>query len=119
MVLLNHTAAVSNVRVESLSSAAVRVSWETIDLPGVIGYRIFYSQTEENSKRQSQGESMVDVPASENVVNVSGLLSSVDYQFQVVALAELEGVEVLGSRAVTVRTLLPSTPSPMICDGDV
>ena len=77
-----------NVVVEVVSDTSVRVSWNIVDIPEITGYTIYYSQTG-NRKRQS--EESITVPSSDNSVVIEGLLNNVEYQFQVVAIAELDG----------------------------
>lgn len=87
----------SNVCAEELPGSVVRVSWDAINLPGIVGYKVFYSQTGSGSAV----ELTRDVPSDENSVDVSGLESNIEYQFQVAAIAE-EGstIELLGARSV-------------------
>ena len=107
-------AVVCNVQVEKLTSTAVRVSWDALHLPGITGYRIFYSKMLENRKTPSDQEVFaVNVSSSsENVVDVLGLANYVGYQFEVVATAELEGAEVLGNRSVTTMLILAPLSAP-------
>lgn len=106
---------------EQLSTTAVRVSWESINLPDIAGYRVYYSRTG-NRKRQSEEGLTMDVSSSENSADVSGLSSYVQYNFQVAAIAELDGVEITGDQCtlscMTMITLAPqaSTPEPT-CEG--
>ena len=72
-----------NVEVEVVSDTSVRVSWDSVDIPEITGYTVYYSQTG-NRKRQSEGSTTV--PSSDNSVVIEGLLNNVEYQFQVVAM---------------------------------
>ena len=90
-------ALVMNVEVEIVSDTSVRVSWDNVDIPAITGYKIYYNQTG-NRKRQS-GES-ITVPSSDNSVVIEGLLNNVEYQFQVVAIAELDGDVIMGKRSI-------------------
>ena len=86
-----------NVEVEVVSDTLVRVSWDSVDIPEITGYTVYYSQTG-NRKRQS--EESITVPSSDNSVVIEGLLNNVEYQFQVVAIAELDGgVVIMGQRS--------------------
>ena len=92
-----------NVEVEVVSDTSVRVSWDSVDIPEITGYTVYYSQTG-NKKRQS--EESITVPSSDNSVVIEGLLNNVEYQFQVVAIAELDGDVIMGQRTtrkVTVK----------------
>ena len=75
----------SNIEV---SIDSVKVSWEIIDTPEIIGYIFYYSQT---GSRERQSEESITVPSSNNSVVIEGLLNNVEYQFQVVAIIELDG----------------------------
>ena len=92
----NSIALVMNVEVEVVSDTSVRVLWDSVDIPEITGYTVYYSQTG-NRKRQS--EESVTVPSSDNSVVIEGLLNNVEYQFQVVAIAELDGDVITGQRS--------------------
>ena len=96
MVHLN-IALVMNVEVEVVSDTSVRVSWDGVDIPEITGYTVYYSQTG-NRKRQS--EESITVPSSDNSVVIEGLLNNVKYQFQVAAIAELDGDVIMGQRSL-------------------
>ena len=87
----------TNVVVEIVSDTSVRVSWDSVDIPEITGYTVYYSQTG-NRKRQS--EESITVPSSDNSVVIEGLLNNVEYQFQVVAIAELDGDVIMGQRSI-------------------
>ena len=89
-----------NVVVEVVSDTSVRVSWDSVDIPEITGYTVYYSQTG-NRKRQS--EEFITVPSSNNSVVIEGLLNNVEYQFQVVAIAELDGDMIMGQRSNVTR----------------
>jgi hypothetical protein len=83
-----------NVVVEVVSTTSVKVSWKNIiDIPEITGYTVYYSQTG-NKKRQS-GEKSMTASSSANSVVIEGLVKNVEYEFEVVALVELNGVVVL------------------------
>ena len=115
-------AVVTNVRVEQLTETSVRVSWNAISLPEVTRYRVFYSQVE-SRKRQVMGELMVEVQGRDQTsVVIENLVSSVQYQFQVVAEAVLGGMEFTGERSAvgeeSMLTLTTATPTaPPSSDG--
>ena len=109
-----------NVVVEVVSDTSVKVSWDSVDIPEITGYTVYYSQTG-NRKRQS--EESITVPSSDNSVVIEGLLNNVEYQFQVVAIAELDGDVIMGQRSVlsrvvvalpTTGTCLPITTAPAL-----
>ena len=87
----------TNVVVEIVSDTSVRVSWDSVDIPEITGYTVYYSQTG-NRKRQS--EDSITVPSSDNFVVIEGLLNNVEYQFQVAAIAEVDGETIVGQRSI-------------------
>ena len=107
-----------NVEVEVVSDTSVRVSWDIIDIPEITGYTVYYSQTG-NRKRQS--EESITVPSSDNSVVIEGLLNNVEYQFQVVAIAELDGGVITGQISlrsgivVALPTTTTSLPTSALC----
>ena len=98
-------APVTNVGVEQLTETSVRVSWDAISLPEVTRYRVFYSQVE--SRRQVEEETFVVI---------EDLVSSAQYQFQVVAIAVLGGIKFVGERSVvgedSMLALTTAVPPP-------
>ena len=81
------------LNVEVVSTSSVGVSLNDIDIPEITGY---YSQTR---NRRSE-ELSVTVPSSVNSVVIGNLVSNVEYQFQVAAIAELDGVVFPGVRSI-------------------
>ena len=86
-----------NVEVEVVSDTSVRVSWDSVDIPEITGYTVYYSQT---GSRKRQSEESITVPSSDNSVVIEGLLNNVEYQFQVVAIAELDGDVIMGQKSL-------------------
>ena len=94
------TAVVMNVEVEISSATSVRVSWDGLDIPEITGYIVYYSQRQRDITEH--------IFSHENSVLIDNLLSDVEYHFEVVAVAELDGDVVTGdSERVTV--LIPAT----------
>ena len=85
---------VTGVMVEQLTATSVRVSWDEIPVDAIT-YRVYYSQTG-NRKRQSTEMSM---DSTTNSVDIDGLDSNVEYQFQVVAIAVVNGETIEGERS--------------------
>ena len=103
-------ALVMNVEVEVVSDTSVRVSWNSVDIPEITGYTVYYNQTG-NRKRQS--EESITVPSSDNSVVIEGLLNNVEYQFQVAAIAELDGDVIVGQRSTHKTTeVMVTDPAP-------
>ena len=94
MLYIIFVAVVMNVRVEELTSTSVRVSWDRIDITEITNYTVYYSAT--GSRRNEQS---ITVSSFQNSVMIDDLLSNVEYQFQVAAVALLYGnVRVKGQR---------------------
>ena len=92
---------------EVLSATSILVSWDRLDIPEITGYIVYYSQTGNN-------EVVARVPGSKNSVTINSLLTNVEYQFQVVAVAELdeESDTIMGERSnVSIARPTPSPPT--------
>ena len=100
-------ATVTNVTLQVISESSVRVSWNALDyIPEIIHYTIVYGMT------GNMSEGFVMVPSSLSSVVIEGLSGNKEYQFQVVATAELDGEVLVGERSsssVIIVTLLPVT----------
>ncbi len=91
---------VMSIRVEIVTSTSARVSWDAMDIPGISGYIVYYSLT---GNRKRQAEQSVDVPGSSaTTVLIEDLVNGAEYQFTVVALANLNGANISGSRAMPI-----------------
>ena len=78
--------------VEVLSATSIQVSWDILDIPEITRYIVYYSQT-------VNSEMATIVSDSENSVTIDNLLTNEEYQFQVVAVAELDGDMIIGERS--------------------
>ena len=89
---------------EVLSATSIQVTWDQLDIPEITGYIVYYSQT-------GNSEMETTVPSSENSVTIDNLLTDVEYQFQVVAVAELDGDSdtIMGERS-NVSIVCPTPP---------
>ena len=98
-----------------ISESSVRVSWNALDyIPEIIHYTIFYSLT------GNMSEESVMVSSSLSSVVIKSLSSNEEYQFQVMATAELGGEVLVGERSnssAIIITLPVTTPGPMATDG--
>ena len=84
MYIMNVSVAmVMNIRVEMVTSTSARVSWDTINMPGISGYIVYYTKAG-NSNEQS--------------VSFAGSSAATVYQFASVAVQNLNGIEILGPR---------------------
>ena len=106
MTLCMHaTAAVEGVRVESLNDSSVTVSWDALTIPGhpIDNYTVVYSPVSQRRKRQEEEEEMV-FPGTVTSAVITGLDSSVNYQFQVFATVILNGLALEGERSTAEAT---------------
>ena len=79
-----------------LVETSVNVSWETVTFPGIMSYTVYYRPT---GSDEGESERSVIVPSSQSSVVIEGLVSNVEYKFQVAAVAELEGILHPGERS--------------------
>ena len=87
-------AIVENVTVEALSATAVRVSWNSVAIPEITGYIVYYSE------KAIASEMSITVNSSMTSVDIEDLLKIEKYQFQVAAIAEVnESGEFIGERS--------------------
>ena len=99
-------ATVTNVQVDMLSSSSVRVAWDRVNIAEVSGYRLFYSQV------GVLGEHSVNVaPFTTNSVIIQNLESNSLYDFTVVAVAQVNGQEIIGQRSVPVSRSIVASQS--------
>ena len=97
-----------NVIVAVLSDTAVQVRWDRLDIPEITGYIVYYSQTG-NSEMETTEQS-VNISNSDTFVIIDNLIGLTLYQFEVVAVAELNGDAVIGQRSHISSIIgLPST----------
>ena len=88
---------------EILSASLVNVTWERIDTSLITGYIVYYSPTENDGEEKSS-----NLLSFQNSAIVSGLTTDVEYRFEVVAVAELDGEVVLGGRSKgTIKLVTP------------
>ena len=97
---------VVNVEIDMISSTSLRVSWDRLDIPEITRYIVYYSQTV-----NSEMVASVDVSGSENSVIIDDLMSNIQYQFEVVGVAEVEGDVVMGERSDRVTTYTALCPT--------
>ncbi len=88
-----------------LSQTSVNVSWENISIPRIVNYTVYYKLTKIVG---GQSEQSVTVPNSDSSVVIEELITGMEYQFQVAAIAKLEGA---GQRSVPTKVALPTMPS--------
>ena len=88
---------------EVVSAISIQVTWDQLEISEITRYIVYYSQT-------GNREMITTVPSSENSVIIENLLTDVEYQFQVVAVAELDGDVVMGERSN--MSIARPTPPP-------
>ena len=93
------------IMLEVVSATSIQVSWDRLDIPEITRYIVYYSQT-------GNSEMVTTVSGSENSVTIDNLLIDVEYQFQVVAVAELDGDVVMGERSNVYLSHLTPEPLP-------
>ena len=89
----------------SLSDTSVMVSWDALVIPGhpIDSYTVVYSPVSQRRKRQEDEEEMV-FPGTVTSAVITGLDSSVNYQFQVFATVIVNGQTLEGERSTTATT---------------
>ena len=100
-------ATVTNIVVALITDALIQVSWDSVMLPELTGYIVYYSQIDPT--RTVTTERSVNVSSSDTSARIENLIGNVQYQFEVVAVAELYGDVVTGQRSPTlsVSVVLP------------
>ena len=96
---------ITQLEFDVLSASSVRVSWDRLDIPEITGYIVYYSQIG-NSDEKSNTELSVNITSPDTSVTINNLISDMQYQFEVVALAELNGDVAVGQRSPTSSTIL-------------
>ena len=109
IIKFSTVAVVMRVVVEPVSNTSVNVSWESVTVPGIVNYTVYYRP--ETMRRQC--EQSVTVPSSDSSVVIEDLITNVEYQFQVATVAELGGVISLGERSPSTQVLVAS-PTPTL-----
>ena len=95
-----------------LTATSVRVTWADPQLDSITHYDISYSLAG-NRKRQAQSE-RVNAPATS--ADIDGLMNNRQYDFQVTAVAIIDGTEIVGTPSVMERVLVMTTGSPGNCE---
>ena len=94
---------VMNVMVEVINDTSVNVTWDSPE-PNITDYTVYYTQTMVNNAQS------LNVSNSTQAI-VDSLINNEEYQFQVVAVADLNGEVIIGQRSVvvTIVVALPTT----------
>ena len=100
---------VSNVRVDVLNETAVTVMWGAVQSDEVSKYTVYYSQSSVKKRQQNDGSR--DFPADATSGVIGGLVTGVEYQFQVTMTLLFNGVEFEGNRSLvdSDSTVTPGT----------
>lgn len=81
-----------------LNSTAVNVTWIPLNSRDVSNYVVYYSESSGSLKRR-QASGRVEFSSSANWGVVSRLNTGTQYQFEVVAVVEVTGIPMEGSRS--------------------
>ena len=100
------------VTLMTISTTSIQVTWDQLCTSEITGYRVYYRQS--GKCEMDSTEQYSTVSCSENSVTIDNLLTNVEYQFQVVAIA---GDTVVGERSnVSVsRTISPPATTETLC----
>lgn len=87
-----------------LDDTSVQVTWVPLTSQDIVGYRVYFTLIDGDvgslQRRQEEGrEGVVAVPADADSAQVEGLESGAQYQFQVVGVVIVNGLERDGERA--------------------
>ena len=96
------------ITLEVVSATSFQVSWDRLDIPEITIYIVYYSQT-------GNSEMVITVSGYENSVIIDNLITNEEYQFQVVAITELDGDIIMGERSnisIAHPTAPPATTPP-------
>ena len=98
---------ITQLEFDVLSASSVRVSWDRLDIPEITGYIVYYTVSQiGNSDEKSNTELSVNITSPDTSVTIDNLISDMQYQFEVVAVAELNGDVAIGQRSPTSSTIL-------------
>ena len=93
---------------ESLTDTSVNVSWDALVIPGhpIDNYTVVYSPVSQRRKRQEKEEEEEEMvfPGTVTSAVITGLDSSVNYQFQVFATVIVNGRILEGERSTSEAT---------------
>ncbi len=90
---------VNNVVVRVLTDTSVRVSWDRLLISEITQYKIFFSPTGNRNRKPQTAETAMTVDSTESSVDITGLTTGAEHQFQVVAQALVEGEISIGQRS--------------------
>ena len=98
-----------NVMVEVLLEKSVRVMWDISGFQEISMFVVYYRQVG-GSRRQMGEEMKVEVNADVDFVEIADLSPGVVYQFEVVAVVTVGGVNISGSRSRPITSSQPTLP---------
>ena len=102
---------VTKVVVKILTNTSVRVSWDRLIISEITQYLVSYQLTGNQMRQATNG--IVVVPSTESSVEIAGLITRAEYQFQVAAQAEVEGEVIVGHMSVYIVVTLPHSTRPV------
>ena len=98
--------------VRAVSTTSIQVTWDRLCTSEVTGYRVYYRQS--GKCEMDSTEQYSTVSCSENSVMIDNLLTNVEYQFQVVAVAGDTDVGQRSNVSVS-RTISPIATRETLC----
>ena len=90
---------VNNVVVRVLTDTSVRVLWDRPLISKITQCTIFFRPTGKRYRNRQTAETAMTVDSTERSVDITGLITGVEYQFQVVVQALVEGEIIMGQRS--------------------
>ena len=93
-----------NMEVMVVSGSSVRVSWDSVDLPEITGYIIHYSQVTDSMEAMIIEQSVTLFSTDTSFILENHLEADVEYQFELQAVAEINGIVYAGNRSVLTNT---------------
>ncbi len=96
------TAQVNNVAVESLTLTSVKISWDNSESTYITEYVIYYKSTSD----KGMNEKNKTVNGSARSVIITDLIIGNEYEFEVAAVAMVDGMLVSGFRSTSKKITL-------------
>ena len=98
--------------VRAVSATSIQVTWDRLCTSEITGYRVYYRQS--GKCEMDSTEQYTTVTCSETSVTIDNLLTNVEYQFQVVAIAGDTDVGERSNVSVS-RTISPPATTETLC----
>ena len=98
--------------VRAVSTTSIQVTWDRLCTSEITGYKIYYRQS--GKCEMDSTEQYTTVTCSETSVTIDNLLTNVEYQFQVVAIAGDTDVGERSNVSVS-HTISPPATTETLC----